>query len=80
MKKDQDSDNDKEMIPEDVLEDAYDALSDVIDQMDLDAVEMIVDDVDEYKLPDEDAKRFNDLKKAMKLIDWDKMNEAIRRD
>ena len=80
MKKDQDSDNDKEMIPEDVLEDAYDALSDVIDQMDLDAVEMIVDDVDEYKLPDEDDKRFNDLKKAMKLIDWDKMNEAIRRD
>ena len=80
MKKDQDSDNDKEMIPEDVLEDAYEALSDVIDQMDLDAVEMIVDDVDEYKLPDEDAKRFNDLKKAMKLIDWDKMNEAIRRD
>jgi signal peptidase I len=70
----------KEMIPEDVLEDAYEALSDVIDQMDLDAVEMIVDDVDEYKLPDEDAKRFNDLKKAMKLIDWDKMNEAIRRD
>ena len=80
MKKEQDSDNDKEIIPEDVLEDAYEALSDVIDQMDLDAVEMIVDDVDEYKLPDEDAKRFNDLKKAMKLIDWDKMNEAIRRD
>jgi hypothetical protein len=41
---------------------------------------MIVDDVDEYKLPDEDDKRFDDLKKAMKLIDWDKMNEAIRRD
>ena len=80
MKKTVDSKEEGEMIPEDVLADAYEALSDCIEQMDLDAVEMIVDDIDAYRLPKEDAKRIDGLKKAMRLIDWDGMEGAIRRD
>ena len=71
------SDEDKEMIPEDELKDAYSALKEVIPQMDYDSVEMIVDQVREYKLPDEDAERFKTIEKLLKAFDWDKLEELI---
>ncbi len=79
MKKAEDND-DKELIETEMLEDAYSALSDVVDQMDLDAIEMIVSELDNYKLPIEDAKRIEDLKGYMKKIDWDGIESVIRRD
>ncbi len=68
---------DKEMIPDDVLKDANEALKDVISQMDYDAVEMILKDLDEYKLPDEDAKRIDALRKCLKNVDWEGMEELF---
>ena len=68
---------DKEMIPDDVLKDANEALKDVISQMDYDAVEMILKDLDEYKLPNEDAKRIDALRKCLKNVDWEGMEELF---
>ena len=80
IKKKDDNNDDKEPIEPDMLQDAYSALNDVVEQMDLDAVEMIVDELDAYKLPDEDAKRLNELKSCIKKIDWDGIEKVIRRD
>ncbi len=70
-------DADKEMIPEDELEGAYEALTEVIPQMDYDSVEMILSQVSEYKLPDEDAAKFKELGALLKKLDWDAMEKLI---
>ncbi len=73
----EEGDADKEMIPEDELEGAYEALREVIPQMDYDSVEMIVKEVTAYRLPDEDAEKFSELEKMMKKLDWDGMEQLI---
>jgi len=67
----------KELIPEDVLADAYGALKDVIPQMDYDSVEMIIESVKEYRLPQEDEVRFSELERYLKMFDWDTMEKLI---
>ncbi len=68
---------DKEMIPEVELKRAYEALSDVIPQMDYDAVEMILDQLKEYALPEEDDRKIKELSKMHKVFDWDGMEKLI---
>ena len=77
LKKTNVSDASKEMIPEDELKDAYDALADLIPQMDYDSVEMIVESISKYSLPDKDAEFFKELGKMLKLFDWDGMEALI---
>ncbi|MBR5637607.1 MAG: response regulator, partial [Pseudobutyrivibrio sp.] len=71
-------DEGKEPISEDELRDAYEALKEMIPQMDYDAVQMIVDGLMEYKLPEEDAARIYDLSKLLKVFDWDGMEEWLK--
>ena len=75
-----DTDEGKEMISDEELQGAYEALKDVISQMDYDSVEMIVGELDKYKLPDEDKDRIKRLKKSMKAMDWDTMTAIISED
>ncbi len=70
-------DSDKEMISEGKLKEAYAALSDMIPQMDYDAVEMILDQLHEYALPPEDGKKIKELEKMLKMFDWDGMESLI---
>ena len=70
-------DSDKEMIPQDELNDAYDALKEVVPQMDYDSVEMILDQLFEYKLPPKDDVKLKELNKMLKVFDWDGMEALI---
>ena len=73
-----DADNsDKEMISDEDLRQAYQALSDVIPQMDYDAVEMILEQLSEYALPREDDQKIQELTKMLRLFDWDGMEKLI---
>jgi signal transduction histidine kinase/CheY-like chemotaxis protein/HPt (histidine-containing phosphotransfer) domain-containing protein len=65
-----------EMISDEDLKDAYSALKDVISQMDYDAVEMILGQMKEFRLPQEDAQKMDKLGKLLKTFDWDAM-EAL---
>ncbi|MCR4705638.1 MAG: response regulator [Lachnospiraceae bacterium] len=72
------ADNDeREMIPEEELSDAYGALREVIPQMDYDAVEMILDNLKEYKLPKEDAEKIEKISIMLKSFDWDGMEKLF---
>ncbi len=74
----EDSDDpDKKSIPDDVLKDAYSTLKECISQMDYDSVEMILHEVEEYKLSDKDDEIVKELEKNLKRVDWDKMEEVI---
>ena len=72
----EDSSN-KEPIPEDELREAYAALKDMIPQMDYDAVEMIVEQLKEYKLPAEDSEIISKIEKLLRSFDWDEMEVLI---
>ena len=67
----------KESIPEEDIKEAYATLSDCIPQMDYDAVEMILEQLKAFKLPDKDAKFFHELEKCLKVLDWDGMEALI---
>ena len=70
-------DSGKEDIPEDELKDAYEALRDMIPQMDYDAVEMILDQLKGYNLPKEDKEKMAELAKKLKVFDWEGMEAII---
>ncbi|MCR5356285.1 MAG: response regulator [Lachnospiraceae bacterium] len=76
--KDKGGSEDKEMIPEEELKSAYEALSDVIPQMDYDSVEMILEQLDGYALPKEDEIRIKELAKMLDAFDWDGMEALIK--
>ena len=73
----EDDGDDKEPIPEDELRDAYEALKEVIPQMDYDAVETILEDVTRYSLPEKDSETLEEIRKNLKLFDWEKLEEII---
>ena len=67
----------KEMIPEEELKEAYTALAEVIPQMDYDAVEMILDQLKEYRLSEEDERKFKEISRLLKVFDWTSMETII---
>ncbi|MBR4575498.1 MAG: response regulator [Lachnospiraceae bacterium] len=77
LSKDDRSDEQKEDVSEQELADAYEALKEVIPQMDYDSVEMILGQLLEYRLPDEDAKKMKELEVMLKKLDWDGMESLI---
>ena len=74
----EEDDKDKEMISADELKEAYEALGEVIPQMDYDAVEMILDQLKGYKLPAEDERLIKEIGKKLRIFDWDGMEELIK--
>ena len=69
----------KEDITESDLKDAYEALADVIPQMDYDAVEMILDQLKGCRLPAEDESLVNEMQKALKNFEWDGLEALIQK-
>ncbi len=70
-------DEDKPEMPQEELKDAMAALSEQVSQMDQDGVEMILEQLREYKLPDNEASRIKGLEKALKVFDWDEMERIM---
>lgn len=70
--------DDRKPVPQEDLEEAYKVLAEVIPQMDYDSVEMIVSQINEFKLPEEDERFFDELTKMMKTFDWDGMDALVR--
>ncbi len=68
---------DKKEISADELADAYEALKELVSQMDYDGVSMVLDQVKEYKLPEEDETKMKELQKYLKLFNWDEMEKIM---
>ncbi|MCR5324664.1 MAG: response regulator [Lachnospiraceae bacterium] len=77
LKNADEADGDKQEISESELKDAYSTLKDCIDQMDYDAVEMILTQLKEYKLPQKDEEIVTTLNKALQRVDWEQMEEVV---
>ena len=78
MDKPEEEEEEKEEIPSDELEDAYAALRELIPNMDYDSVEMILDQLKEYKLPEKDEETIKQLDGMLKQFQWDEMEELLK--
>ena len=67
----------KELISEKKLQEAYEALSMVVPQMDYNSVEMILNGLHEYALPPEDDAKIKELSGMLKAFDWDGMQALV---
>ncbi|MCR5272917.1 MAG: response regulator [Lachnospiraceae bacterium] len=70
-------DDNREMIPLDILSDAINALTELVSTMDYDGVEMVLDQLGEYKMPDKEKNIIQDFTMAKKKFDWDEMEKIL---
>jgi len=68
----------KEELPEEEVIDALAAIKELVPRMDYESIEMIMNQVDEFKVADKYAGLFKDLRKALKTFNWDKMEELLK--
>ncbi len=69
----------KEAISESDLEEAYEALKELVPAMEYDGVEMVLQQVMEYKLPESDDLFFKEMSAAHKKFDWDTMENLVNK-
>ena len=67
----------KKPITKEELADAYDALREVCPTMDYSAVEMILEELSAYQLPDEDQKTITEFKKHFHKLEWEEMQRTF---
>jgi HPt (histidine-containing phosphotransfer) domain-containing protein len=67
----------KPPIDPEELKGAYEALHDVVPAMDYDSAEMIITEVLGYSLEEKEQKKFEELFRLLKKLDWDSMEELI---
>ena len=77
IRKEEADDTDKPPVPEDMLSDAYNALKEFAPMMDYDAVEMVLSQLKEYKLPDADKEKISAIEGYLKVFDWESMEKAL---
>ncbi|MCR5310162.1 MAG: response regulator [Lachnospiraceae bacterium] len=77
IKKEESDDSGKPPVPGDMLSDAYVALKEFVPMMDYDAVEMVLSQLKEYRLPDADKEKLSSLESLLKVFDWEAMEKAL---
>ncbi len=68
----------KEPISASALSDAYDALRTFCDQMDVDAIKMILDEMKIYMLPAKDEDIFDAISRKLLQFDWDGIEKLLQ--
>ena len=72
-----DAKSDKPFISESELAGAYAAIAEFVPQMDYEAVEMVLSELNEYKLPPEDEKKVKNLEKLLRNFDWGNIEAMV---
>ena len=71
------SDDDKPLISDRMLEKAYSAIKEFAVNFDIDSIAQAVKSIEKYKLPDTEKERFGKLKQAAEDFDWDMVEELL---
>ncbi|MBR2216457.1 MAG: response regulator [Selenomonadaceae bacterium] len=69
--------DDRPLIDPAELQEAYDTLTEVVAAFDYDSLMFVLDSLAEYKLPPEDASRYQALRDAAKRPDWEQVRELL---
>lgn len=60
-----------------IIDDAYRALREVAPMMDYDSVEMIIEGLKKYKLPEDDKERIEKIEYYLKKLDWESVQDLL---
>ena len=71
------SDEDKEPIPEDELENAFSDMKELLEAYDFDTADGIMDMLETYKIPDSKKEKFLKIKELMAAVDRDALIELL---
>ncbi len=74
-----DDSDDRPEVPAGKLADAYESMPEFIEQMDVDLMEMVLDSIEEYRLPEEDAKVIGRIRECLTELDWDSMTDILKK-
>lgn len=71
------ADKDKPMIDEATLAEAYETMEEVVASFDYDNLLFLLQSLEDYRLPEPDAQRCNDLREAARKPDWEKVRKLL---
>ena len=60
-----------------IIDDAYRALREVSPMMDYDSVEMIIEGLKKYKLPEDEKERIEKIEYYLKKLDWESVQDLL---
>jgi HPt (histidine-containing phosphotransfer) domain-containing protein len=60
------------------LSEGYGALKELSENMDYDGAEMVLEELSAYRLPEADREKVKELKRLLKLLDWDRFTELLQ--
>ena len=67
----EEDDADKPPIEKDALAEAYETMKEVAQTFDYDSMQFVIQSLEEYRLPPDDAKKFAEIKNAASKPDWE---------
>ena len=73
----EEDDSDKPLIDEQELSEAYEAMKDIAASFDYDSMQFVMQSLDEYRLPENEAKHYKEIKEAVSKLDWEKVNSLL---
>ena len=70
-----DEDGDKPAIKESELKDAYGSMAEACKGLNYDTMELILDSLKDYKLPEKDKENIRKIKEYLKMLDWENIGK-----
>ncbi|MCR5396826.1 MAG: response regulator [Lachnospiraceae bacterium] len=67
----------KEELSREELEEGYETLKELVENIDYDSAEYLINQLKSYALPEDEKEKVKNLEKALKIFDWDKMEEIL---
>ena len=69
--------SDKPLIGDEDFSDALESLKEAASTFDYDSVKFVLDELDGYRLPDEQAARIEKIRAAAEKLNWDELNKLL---
>ena len=70
-------DENKPLISDDELAEAYETLKEIAANFDYDSLNFVLQSLEEYRLPDSEKEKFNQIKMAAEKLDWEKISAQL---
>ena len=67
----------KPLIDESELAEAFETMKEVAASFDYDSLTFVMQSLDDYRLPDNEAERYKQIKEAAAKLDWEKINKLL---
>ena len=73
----EEDDSNKPLIEDAQLAEAYEALKEMAASFDYDSVQFVIQSIEEYKLPDAEKEKFEQIKIAASKPDWETLAKLV---